>query len=166
MIKNARTKWGPALHRFGHKYDHGLLSVTWRWKTKKTQRFVTADFKAMNSQSWREFDKDLRIRMPNTVINGIHLHRFPTSSSTSPPMPKCPPRDIPLPTGFDDAVYGPYAQFWRPAIQKEIDSLFKYGVWRLERLPPGALVLPCVMVFKIKPDGNDPPGISKFKCRY
>ena len=63
MIKNAKTKWGPALHRFGHKFDHGLLSATWRWKTKKTQRFVTANFKAMNAQSWREFDKDLRIRL-------------------------------------------------------------------------------------------------------
>ena len=31
---------------------------------------------------------------------------------------------------------------------------------------PGALVLPCKIVCKVKPDGNEPPGIAKFKCRY
>ena len=63
MIKNVRTKWGPSIHRFGLKYDHGMLSAKWRWKTKKTQRFETADYNAMTDQSWREFDKDLRIRI-------------------------------------------------------------------------------------------------------
>ena len=62
MVINAGTRWGPSLHRFGQKFDHGLLSATWRWKTKKTTRFETADFKAMDSQSWRSFDRDLRIR--------------------------------------------------------------------------------------------------------
>ena len=100
---------------------------------------------------------------PNAVMDGIRVHRF---STTSPPMPKVPPHKIPPPSGFDDAAHGPYSAFWRPAIQNEIDSLFHYRVWRLERIPPGALVLPCKMVFKVKPDGNDPPGISKFKCRY
>ena len=100
---------------------------------------------------------------PNAVINGIHIHRYPT---VSPPLPTVPARDVPPPDDYDDAVDGPYRMHWRPAIQREIDSLFHYGVWRLERLPPGALVLPCKMVFKVKPDGKDPPGISKFKCRY
>ena len=63
MVKNVCTRWGPAIHRFGQKYDHGLLSARWRWKTKKTQRYETADFAAMNSQSWQEFDSDLRIRI-------------------------------------------------------------------------------------------------------
>ena len=100
---------------------------------------------------------------PNTVIDGISLHRFTT---VSPPMPNVPPRDIPLPNDMDDAIHGPYKVYWRPAIQREIDSLFSYRVWRLEKVPPGALVLPCKMVFKVKPDGRDPPGIDKFKCRY
>ena len=100
---------------------------------------------------------------PNTVINGIPVHRY---SSASPPVPNTPARNIPSPKSYDDAVYGQYASYWRPAIQKEIDSLFRYGVWKLEPLPPGALVLPCKFVFKVKPDGNDPPGIDKFKCRY
>ena len=100
---------------------------------------------------------------PNTVINGIPIHCY---DSRSPPLPKVPARVIPMPNDYDDAVYGPYAKYWRPAVQKEIDSLFRYGVWKLEPLPPGALVLPCKFVFKVKPDGNDPPGIDKFKSRY
>ena len=100
---------------------------------------------------------------PNAVIDGIHLHRY---SSATPPLPKVPPRDVPPPTSYDDAVNGPYGSFWRPAVQGEIDSLFKHGVWRLEPLPPGALVLPCKFVFRVKPDGKDPPGIDKFKSRY
>ena len=63
-------------------------------------------------------------------------------------------------------MYGPYKAYWRPAYQLEIDSLFKYGVWQLEPFIPGSLVLPCKMVFRVKPDGRDPPGISKFKCRW
>ena len=63
MIINAGTRWGPSLHRFGQKFDHGLLSATWRWKTKKTRGFETVDFSAMDSQSWRSFDRDLRIRI-------------------------------------------------------------------------------------------------------
>ena len=81
-------------------------------------------------------------------------------------MPDLPARDIPLPKDYDDAVFGRFKHFWRPAIQAEIDSLFKYGVWELQKLPPGALILPCKMVFKVKPNGLDPPGISKFKTRY
>ena len=100
---------------------------------------------------------------PNATVNGIQLHRFNTHT---PQLPTIPAWDVPLPDNFDIAVFGPFAKFWRPAIQKEIDSLFKHDVWRLEPLPPKALVLPCKFVFKVKPDGCDPPGIDKFKCRY
>ena len=100
---------------------------------------------------------------PNDIVDGIHLHRY---NSNTPPLPKIPPRDVPPPLSYEDAVNGPYGSFWRPAVQKEIDSLFRHGVWRLEPLPPGALVLPCKFVFRVKPDGKDPPGIDKFKSRY
>ena len=76
---------------------------------------------------------------PNAVIDGIRIHRYTTES---PPLPKTPARDVPPPDDYDDAVDGPYHMYWRPAIQREIDSLFHYKVWRLEPLPPGALVLP------------------------
>ena len=44
--------------------------------------------------------------------------------------------------------------------------MFKYNVWALAPLIPGAMELPCKVVFKIKPNGLDPPGIEKFKVRY
>ena len=43
---------------------------------------------------------------------------------------------------------------------------FRYGVWELQCLPKGAIQLPCKVVFKVKPDGRDPPDINKFKVRY
>ena len=101
--------------------------------------------------------------VPNATIDGIQLHRY---STESPPLPAIPARDFPKPTDYDDAVYGKYRAFWRPPIQREIDSLFRYRVWTLEPLQPGALVLPCKMVLKVKPNGMDPPGIDKLKARY
>ena len=95
----------------------------------------------------------------NRVIDGISLHSF---STASPPLSRVPAHTVPLPSDFDNAIFGPFKMFWRPAYQKEIDSLFRYDVWRLERVPPGALVLPCKLVFKVKPaDGNDPPDIAR-----
>lgn len=100
---------------------------------------------------------------PNAEINGILLHRF---SAVSPPVPRIPARVVPNPISFDDAMFGIWGPHWRPAYQKEIDSLFKYGVWELQPLPPGAMQLDCKIVCKVKPDGRDPPGIDKFKIRY
>ena len=100
---------------------------------------------------------------PAVVVDGIRMRRFTTKF---PPLPRVPARDIPLPSSYDDAVHGPFRSFWRPAIQREIDSLLSYKVWRLERLPRNTLVLPCKFVFKVKPNGEEPPGISKFKSRY
>ena len=71
MVKNVRTKWGPSYHRFGHKFDHGLLSATWRWKKKKRERYETADFNAMDDQSWLSFDRDLRIRTQEMTVSRV-----------------------------------------------------------------------------------------------
>ena len=32
---NVEVKWGP---RFGKPFDHGFLSVIWRWKTKQKRK--------------------------------------------------------------------------------------------------------------------------------
>ena len=63
MVINSTVKWGPAFHRFGQKFDHGLVSAKWRWRTKATVKKKRHNFKAMSSQSWPEFDTDLRIRL-------------------------------------------------------------------------------------------------------
>ena len=132
-----------------------------RWRRTHTGKFtilpmITMLVNAVSSTKPNPF-------MPNATVDGIDLHRFDTHS---PPLPTIPPWDVPLPSDFDDAVFGPFSMYWRPAIQNEIDSLFDHKVWKLERIPPGALVLPCKLVFKVKPDGREPPGIDKFKCRY
>ena len=65
MVKNVCVKWGPSEHRFGRKFDHGLVSAIWHWRTKKAAKFETPNFKDMDNQSWRRFDEDLRIRIKN-----------------------------------------------------------------------------------------------------
>ena len=89
MVRNCDPKWGASMHRFGHKFDHGLLRARWRWKTKKTQRYETADYTAMTDQSWDEFDCDLRIRIEEKqktrVQNSGHIGQgnLPTQKDLS-----------------------------------------------------------------------------------
>ena len=33
-VEDCRVKWGTSLHRFGKKFDHGLLSTTWTWRIR------------------------------------------------------------------------------------------------------------------------------------
>ena len=63
MVKNVTVKWGPSEHRFGRRFDHGLVSVIWHWRTRKTAGFETADFSVMDNRLWRRFDESLRIKM-------------------------------------------------------------------------------------------------------
>ena len=35
MVINTETKWTSSIHRFDHKFDHALVSVTWRWRRTK-----------------------------------------------------------------------------------------------------------------------------------
>ena len=63
MVINTGVRWGPSIHRFGHQFDHALVSATWRWRTKKTEKIERPDFKAMDKQRWAAFDNDLRIRI-------------------------------------------------------------------------------------------------------
>ena len=113
----------------------------------------------INVTSSRPMDSCDAVMLPGGAI----MYRY---STKSPPLPKVPPRAIPSPTDYDDAIHGPFKLFWRPAWQKEIDSLLRYKVWKVAKLPKGALVLPCKAVFKVKPNGQEPPGIDKFKARY
>ena len=64
MVINTETRWGPSIHRFGQAFDHGLLSATWRWKTKRQRKKKARNYAAMTeNQSWSEFDTALRIKL-------------------------------------------------------------------------------------------------------
>ena len=68
MVLNVETKWGPAIHRFGQKFDHALVSAIWRWKTRKKERPKRADYAAMDSQLWSSFDDQLRIKLQKKMV--------------------------------------------------------------------------------------------------
>ena len=63
MMLSAKVKWGTSIHRFGQKFDHGLLSARWRWRARKTEKKKTFDFAVMDNQSWLRFDDVLRIKL-------------------------------------------------------------------------------------------------------
>ena len=62
MTMNTETGWSPSIHRFGHKFDHVLVSATWRWRTKKDEEIRRPDFETMEAERWAAFDDKLRIR--------------------------------------------------------------------------------------------------------
>ena len=68
MMISAKTKWGPSIHRFGQKFDHGLLSAKWRWRNKKTEKQKRFDYSEMDSQLWSSFDNNLRIRLQEKYV--------------------------------------------------------------------------------------------------
>ena len=47
---NVESKWAPAMHPFGEKFDHALVSVIWRWRTRKKKSPKRADYAVMDSQ--------------------------------------------------------------------------------------------------------------------
>ena len=48
--------WGSSIYSFCQKYDHGLVSATWHWKTKKNEKKRRPDFlSSMDDQSWLSF---------------------------------------------------------------------------------------------------------------
>ena len=63
LMINVEVRWGPSIHRFGRSFDHGFLSVIWRWKTSKKKKVQRSNFAAMSSQSWPEFDVCLRMKL-------------------------------------------------------------------------------------------------------
>ena len=71
---------------------------------------------------------------------------------------------LPEPKGYEDAVLGPYRNYWIPAIAAELANLRNYGVWKLEEMPIDAIPVKGKFVFKWKPDSNN--HLLKAKARF
>ena len=67
------------------------------------------------------------------------------------------------PRTAEEALSRPDADFWRQAMDEEIQSLMEYNCWELCELPPGAKPIPCKWVFKIKRDARG--NIERYKAR-
>ena len=44
IVLNVEVRWGSSIHRFAKPFDHGFLSVIWRWKTSKRKKSPTVKF--------------------------------------------------------------------------------------------------------------------------
>jgi hypothetical protein len=67
------------------------------------------------------------------------------------------------PTSLEEALSSTYSDFWREAINDEMDSLISNNTWKLVDLPPCWKTIGCKWLLrrKLKPDGT----IEKFKAR-
>ena len=67
------------------------------------------------------------------------------------------------PTSLEEALSSTNSDFWREAINDEMDSLISNNTWKLVDLPPGCKTIGCKWVLrkKLKPDRT----IEKFKTR-
>ncbi|GLI66230.1 hypothetical protein VaNZ11_009969 [Volvox africanus] len=71
--------------------------------------------------------------------------------------------EVPEPASYQEATDGPYAEEWRSAMDEEISAQLTNGTWELAKPPPGARILPCRWVYKVKraEDGE----IERYKAR-
>ena len=66
-----------------------------------------------------------------------------------------PVDSLPLPKTYEETIFGPYRNYWIPAIAEEIANLKNYEVWRLEQMPMNAIPVKGKFVYKWKPDNNN-----------
>ena len=71
---------------------------------------------------------------------------------------------LPRPTSYENAVTGPYRNYWIPAIAAELQNLKNYKVWKKEKMPKGIIPIRGKFVFKWKPDENG--YLLKAKARF
>lgn len=74
--------------------------------------------------------------------------------------------DLIIPRTYHQAMMSPEAKYWKDAITRELNGLVEIGTFefvKLSKVPVGANVMRCHMVFTVKRhhDGT----IEKFKCR-
>ena len=74
-----------------------------------------------------------------------------------------PARNIPTPKNHAEAMKSQYQEFWNDAVATEVANLKAYGVYKLEKLPPGTRPINCRYVFKVK--ANQQGLVDRLKAR-
>ena len=62
-MEDSRVAWGASMHRFGSKFDHGLLQIRWKWKLRLPKQPRKPDYKAMTTRDWDTFDVVLEAKL-------------------------------------------------------------------------------------------------------
>ena len=65
----SRVRWGPAIQRWGRKFDHGLVECMWKVRLKASKKIHKPDFSALkkDSEIARKFDADIRDRLSTEI---------------------------------------------------------------------------------------------------
>ena len=71
---------------------------------------------------------------------------------------------LPLPTSYEDAITGPYRDYWTKAIAEELANLRDHGVWRKQKLPQHARPIKGKLVYHWKPTAKNT--LHKAKVRF
>ncbi|CAI7842701.1 unnamed protein product [Closterium sp. NIES-54] len=71
--------------------------------------------------------------------------------------------DIPTPRSYAEAIEGPYSSQWQAAMDAEMASWKSTGTYVDEIPPPGANIVRCMWIFRVKQPPGSPP---VFKARY
>ncbi|CAI7889463.1 unnamed protein product [Closterium sp. NIES-54] len=71
--------------------------------------------------------------------------------------------DIPTPRSYAEAIMGPYSSQWQVAMDAEMASWKSTGTYVDEVPPPGANIVDCMWIFRVKRPPGSPPA---YKARY
>ena len=71
---------------------------------------------------------------------------------------------LPVPKTYEEAITGPYRDYWIKAIADELDNLRNYGVWKVQRLPKNVRPVKGKFVFRWKPNAANT--LDKPKARF
>ena len=80
-VTRASVKWSSSRFRFGIKFDHALLAITWKWKVRAPNRQEKPDFRAMTEERWVEFDDTLK-KILIRDLQPVHMDVDPCSKAS------------------------------------------------------------------------------------
>ena len=72
---SSRVRWGASMHRFGKKFDHGLLTIIWKWRLRQHKITLRPDY---DNVDWNLFNTTLteKLLQCNRQVGTSKLHRI------------------------------------------------------------------------------------------